>query len=164
MAEINEMAKINKMAKINEMDEINEIDEKLKLTEEEIKKFGHMCYKNDYYNWIDYKNSNKPLNMIVKKHECGCKVITYDNYVGNIYSRNVYYRSRIILDKIIKVNNCEMHEKIVNERKKLLEQLQKLEDDYNEFIPRVVRKLNKNCLGCVNFIPECDIISQTVEL
>ena len=155
----------NKKDQKAQMAQMAQLPDNLKLTPEEIKKFGGMSYYNTHYHSFD-SSSNKEdvLNMVVTKHDCGCEVVTYDNYVGLTYSRNVYYETRIIKNKITKANNCKTHQKIVDKRKKLLQQLQELEDGNIEFIPRVVRKLNNKCINEYHNIPEQDIITQIIEL
>lgn len=142
------------------------MDNKLNLTGEEIKNFGSMCYINEHYKCIDYdKNDRKTLNIVggfPKKYECGCKVIIYDNFVGDEKSRNVHSSRRIIKNKIIKANNCETHQIIVNKRKKLLKKLKKLENKYDEIIPRVVRTINKDFY--YRPISDDNVITETVEI
>lgn len=65
----------------------NEIENDLKLTPEEILKFGNMCYINSYYKCFDY-DSSKNLHFedkYPKKYNCGCKVIVYDNFEKDSY-------------------------------------------------------------------------------
>lgn len=145
-----------------------EVNDALKLTPEEILKFGHISYINNYYKCIDLASNEcdfkKSLNIeegYPKKYECGCEVVVYDNFIGNPYYRIASSSQRIVKNKIRKVINCPNHLKIVNERKKLLNELKNLEDSNIEFIPCVVRTLNQYFY--TDKLSNRDIISQTVE-
>lgn len=143
----------------------------LKITKSEHKRFGHMVHINHHYRTFDrdttmsYRSEKLvELNNIEHSYECGCKVIIYDNYAKERNERNVYCGQRFIENKIIKAKNCEMHQRIVDKRKKLLKKLKKLEDSYGEVIPRVIRTVGKHCYSEHVVTPEDLIISQTVEL
>jgi hypothetical protein len=146
------------------MDETNE----LKITKDEHKRFGQMYHINHHFRCFDYDYSindySTELNSVEQLYECGCKVITYDNYAKDRKQRSVYSEQRFIENKIIKAKNCEMHQRIVDKRKKLLKKLKKLEDDYGEVIPRVIRTVGKHCYSEHVITPEDQIITQTVEL
>lgn len=142
-----------------------QIDDSLKLTKNEILKFGHITYINEYFNYLDTDDIQHDLHVedgYPKKYECGCEVVVYDNFADDPDCRNVYTGSRIIKSKIKKVNNCEYHLKIVNKRKELLNELNELEANNGEFIPCVVRENNENLYH--RKLHERDIITQTVEL
>jgi hypothetical protein len=152
-----------------------EMDENLMLTPKEMKKFGRFTYNHSNYfkydsnfnkYWdLDLKNNGDTLKMVVSKHDCGCEVVTYHNCRRRLDQRSDGSHERIIKNKIIKANNCTKHQKIVDKRNKLLQKLKELEDGNIEFIPRVVRTLNKKCISdSREFIPKQDIISQTIEL
>lgn len=147
------------------------IEEELKITKSEHMRFGQMYHINHHFRSFDRDNNTsygnpkqKVLNSVEQTYECGCKVITYDNYAKDRYERNIYCGQRFIENKIIKAINCETHQRIVDKRKKLLEKLKKLEDDYGELIPRVIRTVGKHCYSEFVSTPEDQIITQTVEL
>lgn len=146
---------------------MDETDE-LKITKVEHKRFGQMYHINHHFRCFDYdysiNNRSTELNSVEQSYECGCKVITYDNYAKDRNHRSVYSGQRFIENKIIKAKNCEMHQRIVDKRKKLLKKLKKLEDDYGEVIPRVIRTVGKHCYSEFVSTPEDQIITQTVEL
>lgn len=145
--------------------------DKLKITKAEHKRFGQMYHINHHYRSFDRDDNisyssrkQKVLHSVEKIYECGCTVITYDNYAKDKNERNIYCGQRFIENKIIKAKNCEMHQRIVDKRKKLLKKLKKLEDDYGEVIPRVIRTVGNHCYSEFVNTPEDQIITQTVEL
>lgn len=124
------------------------MESELQLTKYEINKYGGMQYWNSYYKRYDYDpNDRYPLHIhdgYPKRLPCGCKVIVYDNYVGDPNSRNVYSNSRLISTTIRKVINCEEHTQLIKEYNEMQQKIKEFEHDYNEVLPMVTKKLNAN--------------------